>query len=40
MNKRSLISIVTTFLIPIFIYGMGVEGTVTSEKGSPLVELI
>ena len=37
MNKRSLISIVTTFLMPILIYGMGVNGTVTGEKGDPLM---
>ena len=37
MNKRSLFSLVTTFLIPILIYGTGVEGTVTGEKGSPLM---
>ena len=37
MNKRSLISIVTAFLMPIFIYGMGVSGTVTGEKGNPLM---
>ena len=36
MNKRSLFSLVTTFLIPIFIYGVGVEGTVTGKEGNPL----
>ena len=36
MNKRNLISIVATFLMPMFIYGQSVSGTVTDEKGSSL----
>ena len=37
MNKRSLFSLVTAFLIPILIYGVGVNGTVTGKEGNPLV---
>ena len=36
MNKRNLISIVATFLMPMFIYGQSVSGTVTDEAGSSL----
>ena len=35
-NKRSLILSVITFLMPMFIYGQSVSGTVADEKGSPL----
>jgi outer membrane cobalamin receptor len=36
MNKRNLISLVATFLMPMFIYGQSVSGTVADESGSPL----
>jgi len=36
MNKRNLISLVATFLMPMFIYGQSVSGTVADEAGSPL----
>ena len=35
-NKRNLISLVATFLMPMFIYGQSVSGTVADESGSPL----
>ena len=35
-NKRNLISIMATFLMPMFIYGQSISGTVADEKGSPL----
>ena len=35
-NKRNLISIMATFLMPMFIYGQSVSGTVADEAGSPL----
>jgi len=37
MKKRNLISMVLTLLMPMFIYGQGLSGTVTSETGEPLV---
>ena len=37
MNKRSLVSLVISLFIPILIYGVEVTGTVTNEKGNPLV---
>ena len=36
MNKRNLILSVITFLMPMFIYGQSVSGTVADEAGSPL----
>ena len=46
MNKRNLISLVATFLMPMFLFGqevvteekvsISVSGTVADEKGSPL----
>ena len=35
-NKRNLFSLVVTLLMPMFIYGQSVSGTVADEKGSPL----
>ena len=35
-NKRNLFSLVITFLMPMFIYGQSVSGTVADEEGSPL----
>ena len=35
-NKRNLISLVATFLMPMFVYGQSVSGTVADESGSPL----
>ena len=35
-NKRNLISLVITFLMPMFIYGQSVSGTVADEAGNPL----
>ena len=37
MNKRNLFSMMLTLLMPMFIYGQSVSGTVTSETGEPLV---
>ena len=37
MKKRNLYSMVLTLLMPMFIYGLSVSGTVTSESGEPLV---
>ena len=37
MKKRNLYSMVLTLLMPMFIYGQSVSGTVTSESGEPLV---
>ena len=36
MKNRNLISLVVTFLMPMFIYGQSVSGTVASETGDPL----
>ena len=37
MNKRNLLSMMFTMLLPMFVYGQNITGTVTSEKGEPLV---
>ena len=37
MKKRNLFSMMLTLLMPMFIYGQSVSGTVTSESGEPLV---
>tara|TARA_B100000315_G_scaffold72112_1_gene65725 strand:+ start:64 stop:588 length:525 start_codon:yes stop_codon:yes gene_type:complete len=37
MNKRNLLSMMFTMLLPIFVYGQSISGTVASEKGEPLV---
>ena len=36
MKNRNLISLVVTFLMPMFIYGQSVSGTVADEEGNPL----
>ena len=37
MNKRNLLSMMFTMLLPMFVYGQSITGTVASEKGEPLV---
>ena len=37
MKKRNLYSMMLTLLMPMFIYGQSVSGTVISESGEPLV---
>ncbi len=37
MNKRNLLSMMFTMLLPVFVYGQSISGTVASEKGEPLV---
>ena len=37
MNKRNLISLVATFLMPMFIYGQSISGKITDKSGDPLV---
>ena len=37
MNKRNLLSMMFTMLLPIFVYGQSISGTVASGKGEPSV---